>query len=324
MPRKSWDPVDAAKQAALGVLLSNRYGPYRRLPRTAGWGYPEPYTRGLMIAGLGILASGNQELTASLRRVLETCARNQTPLGHIPSLAHDPHDRGASDTTPLFLLTLAAYRRVTGESDFLAEAAAKALTWMDYQSPDDNVMVSQLPTSDWRDEQWVHGYGLFVNTTVYSYLKLYGQHDKAAKLRALMSRLTVTADVKHRHVHEGLAVRYKPYFALWSYKLYSSERFDLLGNSLAILSGIDKPSRARAIISWVDAECEAMRQREELAADLPPNLFPFIQPGGPDTSGTTAPGNTTTAASGPSSAASTSPRASQPAGPAWQGGNSTP
>ena len=282
MPRRSWDQIDKARQAAIGVLLNNRYGPYRRLPRTAGWGYPEPYTRDLMIAGLGILASGNQELIASLRRVLETCARSQTPLGHIPSLAHDPNDRGASDTTPLFLLTLAAYRRATGESDFLADSAAKALTWMDYQSPDDNVMVSQLPTSDWRDEQWVQGYGLFVNTIVYSYLRLYGQEEKAAKLRALMSRLTVTGDVKHHHVHEGLAVRYKPYFALWSYKLYSSERFDLLGNSLAILSGIDKLSRARAIISWVDAECEAMRQRGELAADLPPNLFPFIHPGDPD------------------------------------------
>ena len=42
---------------------------------------------------------------------------------------------------------------------------------MQYQSPDDRVMVSQLPTSDWRDEQWVMGYGLYVNTLVYAYLR---------------------------------------------------------------------------------------------------------------------------------------------------------
>ena len=30
----------------------------------------------------------------------------------------------------------------------------------------------------------------------------------------------------------------KPYYDLWSYKKYSSESFDLLGNSLAILYGI--------------------------------------------------------------------------------------
>ena len=34
------------------------------------------------------------------------------------------------------------------------------------------VMVSQLPTSDWRDEQWVMGFGLYVNTLVYAYLVL--------------------------------------------------------------------------------------------------------------------------------------------------------
>ena len=31
-----------------------------------------------------------------------------------------------------------------------------------------------------------------------------------------------------------LVVKHKPYYALWSYKILSSERFDLLGNSLAI------------------------------------------------------------------------------------------
>jgi len=41
------------------------------------------------------------------------------------------------------------------------------------------VMVSQLPTSDWRDEQWVMGFGLYVNTLVYAYLLLYGEHESA-------------------------------------------------------------------------------------------------------------------------------------------------
>ena len=36
-------------------------------------------------------------------------------------------------------------------------------------------MVAQQPTSDWRDEQWVIGYGLFVNAVVYSYLKNAGR-----------------------------------------------------------------------------------------------------------------------------------------------------
>ena len=70
----------------------------------------------------------------------------------------------------------------------------------------------------------------------------------------------------------------KPYYALYSYKLFHSDRFDLLGNSLAILTGIASPHRARNLVAWIEAECEAMRDRGELAVDLPPCLFPYILP----------------------------------------------
>jgi glycogen debranching enzyme len=175
MDDKSLASIDQAKEAALRVLLHNARGPFQGLPRTAGWGYPETYTRDLMISALGLLVSGNEKLADALRRTLVALAKNQTPHGHIPSLAHDPGDCGASDTTPLFLLGLALYRRSANEPGFLNEAAQNALRWMHYQSPDDMVMVSQLPTSDWRDEQWVVGYGLYVNALVYAYLLFYGE-----------------------------------------------------------------------------------------------------------------------------------------------------
>ena len=281
MTRKA-NAITEAKEAAIQVLLHNLHGPYRGLPRTAGWGYPEPYTRDLLIAGLGALVSGNRKLIASLRHVLEVLAKNQSPHGHISSLVHDPEDRGASDTTPLFLMMLAMYRRAAGEPDFLADAEDEALTWMDHQSPSDRVMVAQLPTTDWRDEQCVLGFGLYVNTIVYAYLRLLGRHERACRLESLMHRFTITGGVKHRHVHEGLTVRSKPYYAMWSWKIFSSERFDLLGNCLAILTGLAPPTRAKAIISWVEAECQAMRERGDLAGGLPPNFFPFVRPGDPE------------------------------------------
>jgi len=274
--------TEQAKQAALKVLLHNAHGPCRGLPRAAGWGYPEPYTRDIMISSLGILATGNKSLIKSLRRALETAAQNQSRLGHIPSLVHDRDDRGASDCTPLFLMALAIFRKVTGESDFLQQAVDKAMRWMEYQSPSDRVIVTQLPTSDWRDEQWVLGYGLFVNTIVYTYLRLFGQNDRASMLREAMGRFTVKGDRQNRHVHEGLVLRHKPYYALWSYKVYRSERFDLLGNSVAILSGIASHTRADSLVSWVETECHSLRKNEELAVNLPPNLFPYIRPGDPD------------------------------------------
>jgi len=274
--------IEEARQAALEVLLHNRKGPYQGLPRTAGWGYPEPYTRDLMISMLGIAVSGNKELIKSSQRVLETLAKNQTEHGHIPSLVHDEDDRGASDTTPLFLLALPIFKKITGKHKFLQKAGRKALTWMAYQSPADRSLVTQQATSDWRDEQWVMGHGLYVNTLVYSYLRLFEQHEQAEQLLKEMRHFTITGDVIHRHVHEGLVVPHKPYYALWSYKVYSSERFDLLGNSLAILSGIASPSRAEEMIDWIEEECLSMRKKGQLALDLPPNFFPFIQPGEPD------------------------------------------
>lgn len=282
MTSPDWKSIDRAKHAAVEVLLHNLHGPFRGLPRTAGWGYPEPYTRDLMIASLGVLVSGNDKLVTTWRRVLEVLAANQTPLGHIPSLVHDPDDRGASDTTPLFLLATALFRMATGQSDLLNEAVSRSLTWMQYRSPSDRVLVAQLPTSDWRDEQWVLGYGLYVNTVFYAALRLLAQHERADLLREMMEHFAVTGERQHRHVHEGLVVANKPYYATWSYKVYRSERFDLLGNSLAILSGLASRTRARDLVTWIEAECAALREKGDLAVDLPPNFFPYIRPEDPD------------------------------------------
>jgi len=274
--------VEKAKEAAFQVLLHNSRGPYRSLPRTAGYGYPEPYTRDLMICGLGILASGNEKLIKSLRRVLQTLATNQSRLGHIPGLVHDSDDRGASDTTPLFILMLGIYRKAIGETDFLEEALRKAMTWMEYQSPSDQVIVQQMPTSDWRDEQWVLGHGLYVNTILYSCLRLFGDHERANHLENEMDKFTIQGEIQHRHVHEGLVLTHKPYFATWSYKVLCDERFDLLGNSLAILSGLASPSRSKSMITWIERESSALRDQGLLALNLPPNYFPYIQPEDPD------------------------------------------
>jgi len=282
MDKKDKALVSSAKAAALEVMLHNNHGPFRKLPRTAGWAYPEPYTRDMMICGLGILASKNDKLIKTYRRVLKTLAKTQSEYGHMPSLVHDTEDRGASDTTPLFLMAVGIYRKFTGEEDFLKEAVDKALRWMEYQSPTNRYLVAQLPTSDWRDEQWVLGYGLFVNTVVYSYLKFLGDDERARNVKSAMERFTVEGDRQNRHIHEGLVLKAKPYYAFWAYKVYRSERFDLLGNSMAILSGIAKPSRAEHLISWIEAECKAMRKNGDLAVELPPNFFPYIREEDPE------------------------------------------
>ncbi len=199
---------------------------------------------------------------------------------------------------------------------------------MEYQSPRRLVMVAQLPTSDWRDEQWVLGYGLFVNTLVYAYLRLFGRDEQADLLGEMMNRFDISGGLRHRHVHEGLVVPHKPYYALWSYKVHESERFDLLGNSLAILTGIASPTRAAQPDRLDRGRVRGLRERGDLALDLPPNFFPYIQREDPDwrtaTRYTAGRASTTTAASGPSSAGSTSPPPSPPATRARRAEPATP
>jgi hypothetical protein len=260
--------IQEAKHAALDVLLHNASGPFEGLPRTAGWGYPEPYTRDLLISALGIFASGNKDLLVALHRVLETLAWNQSRRGQIPSLVHDPENRGASDTTPLFLLILGMYRRYSGKPAFLEEAGAKALQWMDHQSVDDRELVVQQPTSDWRDEQWVLGQGLYVNALVHGYLKALGLEARAEGFRM----------AANREDGQGFATEGQSTYAFWFYKVFRNNRCDLLGNSLAILTGLAGSDRARAMVAWIEAHGGELRARGELALDLPPCLFPYVQP----------------------------------------------
>ncbi len=274
--------IEQAWAAAVDVLMHNARGPCDGLPRTAGWGYPEPYTRDLMLCMPGFVVSRRPELLACGRRVLEVLAGHQTPRGHIPSLVHDPHDLGASDTTPLFLLGLAVYRRACGRPRFLAGPARRALNWMLHQSPDDSLMVAQQPTSDWRDEQWVPGFGLYVNSLWHAVLRLYGRPAQADRLAALINGVRQRSRRGIRHVHEGLALPDRPCYAFWAYKIHRDARVDVLGNSLAILSGLASRSRAAGIVTWIERACAGMRRAGELHGRLPPCLFPFIRPGEPD------------------------------------------
>lgn len=282
MKTNDWQTIEDARQGAIEVLLHNAKGPYHGLPRTAGWGYPEPYTRDLMLSALGYLVSDNEQLIAIVRKTLETLALNQSRHGHIPSMIHDPNNRGASDTTPLFLLATGIYRKFSGEPFFLEAAVQKALTWMEYQSPSDDYLVAQQPTSDWRDEQWVLGFGLFVNVLTYSSLRSLNHNERADLLKQAMQHFTITGDNNPHHLHEGMVVKAKPYYAFWSYKIYNSERFDLLGNSIAIISGLASHTRADHMVSWIESECKKMRDSGDLAVDLSPNFFPFILPEDPD------------------------------------------
>ena len=113
-------------------------------------------------------------------------------------------------------------------------------------------------------------------------MPIFGYHERAVILRGLMGKFIVQGESQQRHVHEGLVVPHKPYYAMWSYKVQRNERFDLLGNCLAVITGIATPSRSHSLIRWIEAECDALRDRGDLSGNLPPCLFPYIRYEDPD------------------------------------------
>ncbi|MCU0286069.1 MAG: amylo-alpha-1,6-glucosidase [Acidobacteria bacterium] len=295
MNKKLKKKVAEAKKAAIQVLLHNfKLDDPAALPMASSWGYFEAYTRDILISLLGIITLEKedyedeinyQKMIDKLHLVLKTLAQNQTEHGHITSIVDEKNNRGSSDTTPLFIFAASLFREVKEEKKFLDEAIQKAKTWMEYQSPDDSYLVGQLETTDWRDEFWnFQGYCTFVNTIVYSYLQFSddkNDRERAEKIKKQMNQ----------YIPNGLLATHNNFYAMCVSKrcVIDPENiddfnmwFDLLGNSLAIISGITLQPEIRhldmdkRIITHVENVCNEMHKNKELVLDLPPNFFPFV------------------------------------------------
>ena len=107
-----------------------------------------------------------------------------------------------------------------------------------------------------------------MNSIVHGYLKILGLKERAQALRSVANH-----DRGGGFVCEG-----QPTYALWFYKVLRDKRCDVLGNSLAILTGMADPQRSRDMVAWIENHCAELRARGELALDLPPCFFPFMQP----------------------------------------------
>lgn len=108
-----------------------------------------------------------------------------------------------------------------------------------------------------------HCYSDQVSSLVHGYQRLLGLDDRAEALRAAANQTD-----GHGFVTPG-----QPVFAIWFYKVLRDGRCDVLGNSLASLTGLAGLERARVMIAWMETQCAEMRRCGELALDLPPCLL---------------------------------------------------
>jgi hypothetical protein len=254
-------------------------------------GHNQIWARDSMITLLGASLAGDPEITAALERSIGTLARHQSPAGAIPNNIDVPtgiaNFRAYADSGLWFIIgsTLLAPRE---------DAIRRALVWYESQDVDHSDLLSIQESSDWQDLFCTRGKGLYVNCLYVIALHKAGRHQRAEEVSAAINRsLWYNGDgqtsqhIAHtfstpNQLHDSLGrprftpvkriLRGQRYYLAWISFRDLGERFDCLGNLLAILSGVANEKHTNAILDAIESHTKY----------LLPAVFPVIHPGDPD------------------------------------------
>ncbi len=222
-------------------------------------GYEAIWARDAVITTFGASLVENR-FKLPIARSLATLAKWQTKNGQIPNCVGSYNKDRRSDKTYntidsslWYIIGHYIYARAYdnhGLMDKYKNSIARALVWLRYQDPNEDGLLSQLPTMDWQDA-FPHKYGNTINTQALYFAVLKLMNDRK---RAIHFRNVVNGDV------EAYLQLYAPdlgYYLPWNWKNHSGDReqeewFDSFGNVLAILSGLAKRPIALSILRHID------------------------------------------------------------------------
>lgn len=241
-------------------------------------GYEATWARDSMTSGLGVASAAqpranlrkqfgigvtHKKLRTAFRKSIELLAKNQSKHGQIPNAVGSYNTERRSDvtfnsidSTLWWIIGLHAYSKTYKDKSVLKKHAKHlkaALTWLEYQDPNEDSLLVQQPTMDWEDA-FPHKYGRVINTEAlyYSVLNLTNQKEKAAKLKKIVNGETQ----KYLALYDSKLGYYRPW--IWKthgpnpkYKEQESW-FDTLGNLLAIVTGLATPKIANKILNYIE------------------------------------------------------------------------
>jgi glycogen debranching enzyme len=248
--------IDAAFKMARDVVkvCSTRHGLYASGGPT---GYKGVWSRDSFITFLGAsLAEGEEGklFRRTFEKSLEVLGRNQSKKGQIPNAVHSFKrkkpiiDYGSIDSTLWYIIGHHLFKQRYGDGRLMRKyrkSISNAMTWLSYQDFGENIMLEQLPTTDWQDA-FPQRYGRTINTQAlyYRVLILQGEKAKAGKLRTLVNR---TSETRLWNGDYYYAYRWK------NHNRYKEvgDWFDSLGNLLAIYFGLASKSKSERIISYI-------------------------------------------------------------------------
>ena len=222
-------------------------------------GYKGVWSRDSFITMLGASLVSEEHkdydlIKRTFRRSLETLGKYQSKKGQVPNAVYDfgkknpKVDYLSIDSSLWFVIGHYVYRKRYGDGSLFRrheKKIEKAIFWLSYQDMGEDVMLEQLPTTDWQDA-FPHKYGKTINTQALYYfvLRLAGKRKVARRLKFLVNK------------KEGYRLWNGDFYHAYRWKNHNKykeigEWFDSFGNLLAIVFGLADKKMARKIVAWI-------------------------------------------------------------------------
>jgi glycogen debranching enzyme len=256
-------------------------------------GHNQVWARDSMITLLGASLIEDPGIRQALHTSIDNLARHQASSGAIPNNIDVPtgivNFRAYADGGLWFVIgsSLVSPRE---------DAIRRVLEWYRCQDVDQSGLVSIQESSDWQDLFCTRGKGLYVNCLYAMALRCAGDHERAGAVRDAINRyLWYDGDGEtFHHISHTFSTpnqlfdslgrpRFTPrkrilqedrYYLAWISFRDLGERFDCLGNLLAILSGVADEERTRSILDFIETH--------SLDTYPLPAIYPVIGRGDPD------------------------------------------
>lgn len=234
-------------------ICSTKYGLFASGGKN---GYKGVWARDSVISFLGaslIEGKDKEKFKNVFKKSLIVLGKKQSSNGQIPNAVLDFEkkklkvDYLSIDSSLWFVIGHYIYKKRYDNSLFrkYKKNIEKALKWLSYQDISGDLMLEQLPTTDWQDA-FPHRYGHTINTQAlyYRVLNLIGKKSKANRLKKIVNK----------NKEWGLWGKY--YYFSYRWKNHNKYKeignwFDSLGNLLAIVFDLADKYEAEKILSYI-------------------------------------------------------------------------
>jgi hypothetical protein len=235
--------------------------------------YKRVWARDGVICGLAALASGDEQLIATFKNTLDTLAKNQHPIGTIPSnvLVADGNSEvsygglaGRVDALTWFIIGVCQYAYYKGDAAIVSEYKSqieKGFGLLDAWEFNNKHLLYVPLSGNWADEYITDGYVLYDQLLRIWALKSYNYFVNSEAITEKIQNITEQIQVNFMPNSQGEKYHERAYaevnfqdfmpcsFSPSGYKT----QFDAFANSLALLLNVGSNEFQNAILKYADA-----------------------------------------------------------------------